>query len=79
MIILTGPQSAADQRGNLAEMAGLIDARLTCSTDVVWADVTALYYMDGWEDCPLAMADVDVATLMGLPVLPAPARPPLVD
>ncbi|MGW2515031.1 hypothetical protein ACWC0A_37815 [Streptomyces scopuliridis] len=68
MIILTGPQTSADERGDLDEMAGLLDARLTCSTDVVWADVTAFYCMDGWERCSLATADVGVARAFGLPI-----------
>ncbi|MGI5404179.1 hypothetical protein ACQEVG_32955 [Streptomyces sp. CA-135486] len=70
MIILTGPQITSEQRGELDEVSAIIDARLTCSPDVDWVSVTALYTLKGWEACPLAVADVDIATAVGLPVLP---------
>lgn len=66
MIILTGPQTTDDERGDLIEAAGLIDARLTSSTDIDWFAVTAFFLLDGWETCPLAVADVAVASAFGL-------------
>lgn len=68
MIILTGPQSTVEQRGELDELAGLMDAKLTCSSDVQWATVTTLYALRGWELCPHAVADVDIADAFGLSV-----------
>lgn len=68
MIILTGPQTTADQRGDLYEMAGLIGATPAFRSGVQWADVERLLHMSGWESCPLAVADVDVATALGVPV-----------
>lgn len=70
MIIVTGPQSTTEDRESLAEAAGLLEAHLTCSTDVLWIDVSALYCLDGWEICPLAVADVSVAEAMDIPIKP---------
>ncbi|MFJ3248370.1 hypothetical protein [Streptomyces sp. NPDC086782] len=38
------------------------------SADGPWGDVTDLYCLEGWESCPLAVADVKIAELFGLTV-----------
>lgn len=70
MIIITGPQSTADERGTLIELAGLLDVRPACGADVVWAEVTDIYHLDGWEMCPYGAADVQFASALGVPVHP---------
>jgi hypothetical protein len=67
---MTGPQTTPDEREDLAEAAGLLNAHLTCGTGVIWADVTALYCLEGWEKCPLALADVGIATGLEIPIKP---------
>jgi hypothetical protein len=68
VIIITGPQGTDAQRGQLDELAGLLDAHTVSCGNVSWADVTDLYCLDGWEACPLAVADVKIGELFGLPV-----------
>jgi hypothetical protein len=68
VIIITGPQDTDEQRGTLDEMAGLLGARTVSSGDIPWRDVTDMYCLDGWEACPLAVADVKIAELFGLSV-----------
>ncbi|MEU7243365.1 hypothetical protein [Streptomyces sparsogenes] len=69
MIILTGPQRTPDEVGDLAELAGLMECAVTTSdTSIIWAEVSAMYRLDGWEACPLALADVAVAEACGVPI-----------
>lgn len=68
MIIITGPRSTDEEVGLVAEMAGLFDAVPAYSAVVQWATATALYRLVGWEACPLAVADVSIAEVCGLPV-----------
>lgn len=49
-------------------MAGALGATPACSMAIQWADVERLLHMAGWESCPLAVADVAVATALGVPV-----------
>lgn len=73
MIIVTGPQSTPDEREDLAEAAGLLDAHLTVEHDIQLADATALFCLPGWEACPLAVADVGIAEALDIPVKTLPA------
>ncbi|MEV0444050.1 hypothetical protein AB0I84_18785 [Streptomyces spectabilis] len=68
MIIVTGPQGTDDERGDVAEAAGLMGGTPSYSDAVRWATATALVCLDGWQCCPLAVADVTVATSLGLAV-----------
>ncbi|KUF18828.1 hypothetical protein AT728_07270 [Streptomyces silvensis] len=68
MIIVTGPQGTDDERGDVAEAAGLMGGLPSYSHAVQWAAATALVCLDGWERCPLAVADVTVAASLGLTV-----------
>ncbi|MEV7425206.1 hypothetical protein [Streptomyces sp. NPDC091212] len=67
-IIMTGPQSTADEREDLAELAGLYGALLACDPGVNWASATGAYCAHGWEVCPLAVADVAIAGALGIDV-----------
>lgn len=67
MIVLIGPQSTDDERGDLAELAGLLGA-VCMNPDVDWASVTRFLVAPGWQDCPTASADVSAATVFGLPL-----------
>lgn len=68
LIIVTGPQTTDDERGQLAELAGLMDAHTVTCPDVLWATVTEMVALDGWELCPAAVADVTIAESLGIPV-----------
>lgn len=68
LIIVTGPQSTDEECGRLAETAGLLDAHTVTCPDLRWADVTEVIAMDGWEDCPVSVADVTIAESLGVPV-----------
>lgn len=68
VIIITGPQGTDEQRGQLDEVAGLLGAHTVACGNVPWVDVTDLYCLDGWEACPLAVADVKIGELFGLTV-----------
>ncbi|HLL34170.1 MAG TPA: hypothetical protein VK545_09825 [Streptomyces sp.] len=61
MIIVTGPQSTDDERGLIAEVAGVLDGLPAYSVTLQWAAATALYVLSGWEKCPTAVADVAIA------------------
>ncbi len=69
MIVLTGPQSTDEDRGNLVEMSGLLGAPLTCSTAVEWSAVTSMYRLEGWKRCPLAVADVTTGEMFDLKMI----------
>ncbi|MER5501329.1 hypothetical protein ABT096_29570 [Streptomyces sp. NPDC002561] len=75
MIILTGPQRTPDERGDLAEMAGLLGAAVLDgdAARYVLADVEAFYRMSGWECCERAVTDVELADAFGWPVKDLPA------
>lgn len=68
MIIVTGPQGTDEEVGLVAEMAGLHGGLPAYSVVFQWATATALYCLAGWEDCPLAVADVTIAETFGLTV-----------
>ena len=68
MIIVTGPQTTDDEVGDVVEMAAFLGGIPAYSAAIQWATVTALYCLGGWEKCPLAVADVDVAEALGLTV-----------
>ena len=68
MIILIGPQVTDDEDGELDELAGLLGAHRMCGPDVDWASVTKFVCLPGWEKCPVAVADIDMAKVFGLPV-----------
>lgn len=68
MIIVTGPQTTDDEVGAVEEMAALLEGLPAYSTAVQWATVTAVCCLEGWEKCPLAVADVAVADALGLAV-----------
>ncbi|MFF1625614.1 hypothetical protein [Streptomyces sp. NPDC058272] len=68
LIIVTGPQATDEERGQLAELAGLLNAHTVTCPDVRWADVTEMVALDGWEACPVSVADVTVAEQLGVPV-----------
>ncbi|MFJ6720535.1 hypothetical protein [Streptomyces sp. NPDC091259] len=68
MIVMTGPQGTAEERGDLAELAGLYGALLVCEHPIMWAAVVALYRIAGWQTCPLALADVAMADALCIPV-----------
>jgi hypothetical protein len=66
--VMTGPQRTADERGELAELAGLHGALLVSEHYIPWAAVRALYRLAGWNACPLALADVTMADALRIPV-----------
>ncbi|MFF4478730.1 hypothetical protein ACFY1A_17170 [Streptomyces sp. NPDC001520] len=66
MDVLTGPQRTPEERGHLAETAGLLDITPALSPDIPWWAVNVLYRLAGWDRCPAALADVAVATAMGI-------------
>ncbi|MET9126949.1 hypothetical protein [Streptomyces sp. NPDC004528] len=68
LIIVTGPQTTSDEREDLAELAGRLDAHTATCPDVRWADVTEMVALDGWELCPASVADVTIAESLGVPV-----------
>lgn len=68
MIVMTGPQGTAEERGDLAELAGLHGAVLVGAHCVIWAQVQALYRLSGWAVCPLALADVTMAEALCIPM-----------
>jgi hypothetical protein len=68
MLVMTGPQSTDDERGDLAEVAGLHGALLVHEHHVIWPEVTALYRLHGWDACPLALADVALADALQVPM-----------
>ncbi|MEU1092120.1 hypothetical protein [Streptomyces sp. NPDC005877] len=67
--MLTGPQRTSEQRGELAEAAGMIGAVAVGVTEIPWLDVNELYRLPGWETCPLACADVTMADALCIPVV----------
>ncbi|MFI9123831.1 hypothetical protein ACIGW0_31320 [Streptomyces bikiniensis] len=67
MIILIGPQSTAEEMGDLNELAGLLGA-VCMSPDVDWASVRGFLVAPDWDKCPVASADVESAGNFGLPV-----------
>ncbi|MFG2292010.1 hypothetical protein [Streptomyces sp. NPDC048603] len=67
MILITGPQQTPDERGDLAESAGLYGARLVCDDTVQWAEAELMLCLPGWEFCPLAIADVAIAESLVIP------------
>lgn len=73
MNVLTGPQGSKSQRGMLCEAAGLHGLVPVLSIDVAgWLAVTTLYLMVGWELCPHAVADVQIALGFGVTVSDIP-------
>jgi hypothetical protein len=70
LIIITGPQGTDEELGLLAETAGLYGGIPAFSAVLQWATATALYCLAGWEGCPVAVADVQIAETAGLPVYP---------
>lgn len=69
MNVLTGPRSTPEQLGNLTELSGLTGLPLLHDTGVIeLLDADAVFCAAGWECCPLATADVDVAGAYGLAV-----------
>jgi hypothetical protein len=72
MIVITGPQRTDEERGALAEVAGLRGALLTHMHYVEWAAVSVLYALSGWDECPLSMADVVMAEALAIPVYTVP-------
>jgi hypothetical protein len=68
VIIVTGPQGTDEERGLIAEVAGLYDGIPAYSAVLQWAAATALYCLTGWEKCPFAVADVTIAETFGLAV-----------
>lgn len=73
MDVLTGPQGSKTQRGALCEAAGLRGLVPALSVDVAgWLAVTTLYLMIGWELCPDAVADVQMAIGFGVTVSDIP-------
>jgi hypothetical protein len=69
MRVLTGPQNSPEQRGNLAELAGLHGLTPSLTADVQWWNVSTLYRACGWDTCACAVADVAIADAFGIPVL----------
>ncbi|MEV4939613.1 hypothetical protein [Streptomyces zaomyceticus] len=67
MIVLIGPQSTEEQRGDLEELAGLLHA-VRMTPDVTWAEVSRFVVVPEWERCPIAATDVGIAVGSGLPV-----------
>ena len=73
MVVLTGPQGSAEEVGDLIETAGLMGwIPAPASAAIVWADVTELYRVAGWDTCPLAVADVAVAQALDIPIKDMP-------
>ncbi|MGW6949032.1 hypothetical protein ACWGHD_19160 [Streptomyces xanthophaeus] len=52
----------------MAETAGLHGALLVSAHRILWAEVTALYRLSGWTLCPLATADVTMASALSIPM-----------
>ncbi|WP_369147098.1 hypothetical protein [Streptomyces sp. R44] len=67
MIVLIGPQSTDDERGDLEETAGFLGA-VRMTPDVDWALVTGFLVTPDWERCSGARADVAAARVFGLPI-----------
>lgn len=68
MIVVTGPQSTDEECDFLAEVAGYHGAIPAYAAVLQWAAVTAVYCLVGWEACPKAVADVQIAGAFGLDV-----------
>lgn len=66
MIIITGPQGNDEEVGLIAEVAGLYDGVPAYIAVLQWATATALYCLVGWERCPAAVADVQIAQTAGM-------------
>lgn len=64
---MTGPQRTEEEKGDLAEAAGLHGALLVGEHPITWAAVRALYRLAGWSECPLAIADVTMADALNIP------------
>ncbi|MFJ3084430.1 hypothetical protein ACIPJG_32400 [Streptomyces halstedii] len=71
--VLTGPRSTTEQAGDLAELAGLLGLPLLHRYEDRLLNSSTLYRAAGWESCPLALADVDVAECYGLTITDLPA------
>jgi hypothetical protein len=67
--MLTGPQRTPDERGNLAELAGVYGAVTASCSTFNWCTVAMVYRIAGWDECPTARADVAVADAMALPIV----------
>lgn len=67
--MITGPQTTGDEIGDLNELAGVYAALAATSADICWTDVTRLLRMTGWERCPRATADVDIAGALLIPIV----------
>ena len=67
MEMLTGPQTTADQRGDLSETAGLLGLTLVKTIADLW-DAKRLWLLPGWDVCSTALADVDAAMAWAVPV-----------
>ncbi|MGW2950737.1 hypothetical protein [Streptomyces eurythermus] len=50
-------------------MAGYYEGLPAYDVALQWPEASALYCLRGWEYCPLAVADVQIAEALGLPVL----------
>lgn len=66
--MLTGPQGTEDQRGDLAETAGLMGLHLIEQLGDLF-DAKTLYVLPEWQTCPTALADVEAAQAWGVPVV----------
>ncbi|WP_329168363.1 hypothetical protein OG709_30090 [Streptomyces sp. NBC_01267] len=65
MIIIVGPLNTDEQRGDMAEAAGLYGAVPAALCDFDWASVTDVYRLPGWATCPEAEAVAIVAEIAG--------------
>ncbi|MEU7039805.1 hypothetical protein AB0A77_01950 [Streptomyces varsoviensis] len=70
MDVLTGPQHTPDERGDLAERAGLMGLHVFLPLDSdVWLSASKLYLLPGWEQCSAALTDHHVAVAYGLQLI----------
>ncbi|WNI28611.1 hypothetical protein [Streptomyces sp. ITFR-6] len=66
MNVLTGPRSTVQQAAELRNLSQLLGLPLLHNSEDDLIDAETLYRAAGWDSCPLALADVDIADAYGL-------------
>jgi hypothetical protein len=66
MNVLTGPRSTSKQAASLQSLSESMGLPLLHNSEDDLIDAETLYRAAGWDSCPLALADVDIADAYGL-------------
>lgn len=66
MDVLTGPRTTKAQRDSLDQLASAMELTLLHHSEDKLLSAETLYRAAGWDTCPLALADVDIADAYGL-------------